>query len=122
MKITTFNPEIFTKDAAPIIKLFEELGFEQTHNKTGDEQVEFSAHRMKNADGFHVDIVEAPSTPREITAIRMNVDDFDAAYEMLIKRGFHEAQGFGNKTESSRYAIMVSPTGFIIDLVKHIPK
>jgi len=33
MKITTFNPSIITKEAEPVIKLFEELGFEQTHNK-----------------------------------------------------------------------------------------
>jgi len=33
MKITTFNPSIITKDAAPVIALFEELGFQQTHNK-----------------------------------------------------------------------------------------
>ena len=26
MKITTFNPQIITKDAEPIMKLFEELG------------------------------------------------------------------------------------------------
>ena len=29
MKITAFNPQIVTKDPEPIIKLFEELGFEQ---------------------------------------------------------------------------------------------
>jgi hypothetical protein len=29
MKITTFNPQIVTKDAEPIVKLFEELGFER---------------------------------------------------------------------------------------------
>ena len=33
MKITTFNPQIVTKNPEPIIKLFEELGFVQTHNK-----------------------------------------------------------------------------------------
>lgn len=48
MKITTFNPSIITKDAAPIIRLFEELGFKQTHNKAENVDVEFSAHRMKN--------------------------------------------------------------------------
>ena len=58
MKITTFNPAIITKESAPIIKLFEELGFEQTHNKAENVDVEFSAHRMKDASGFHVDVVE----------------------------------------------------------------
>lgn len=35
MKITTFNPQIITKDAEPVRKLFEELGFEQKHNPKG---------------------------------------------------------------------------------------
>ena len=121
MKITTFNPLIFTKDAEPIIKLFKELGFEETHNKTGTD-VEFSAHRMKDSNGFHIDITQVPGTPREITAIRMNVDGFDEAYTLLKEKGFREAEGFGNSTESSKYAIMVSPSGFIIDLIQHIKK
>lgn len=119
MKITTFNPVIYTKDAAPTIKLFKELGFEQTHNKIGSD-VEFSTHRMKDSNGFHIDIVQAPGTPREITAIRMNVDDFDEAYALLKEKGFREVEGFGNSTESSKYAIMKSPSGFIIDLIQHI--
>ena len=48
MKITTFNPSIITKDGESTIKLFEELGFQQTHNKAENVDVEFSAHRMKN--------------------------------------------------------------------------
>ena len=31
MKITSFNPLIATKDAEPIISLFEALGFEKRH-------------------------------------------------------------------------------------------
>ena len=120
MKITSFNPQIYTMDAESIIKLFEELGFEQRHNKTGDNEVKFSDHRMKDANGFHIDIVETPKTPREITAIRINVDDFEEAYDLLIQHGFKEAEGFGNTTESSKYAIMVSPLGFVIDLIQHI--
>ena len=33
MKITSFNPLIVAKDAEPVIKLFEELGFEKRHEK-----------------------------------------------------------------------------------------
>jgi len=32
MKITGFNPLIVTKDAEPVITLFEELGFAKQHN------------------------------------------------------------------------------------------
>ena len=35
MKITTFNPQIITKNAEPIVKLFEKLGFEKRHNPKG---------------------------------------------------------------------------------------
>ena len=35
MRITAFNPQIVTKDPEPIIKLFEELGFEKRHVKEG---------------------------------------------------------------------------------------
>ncbi len=121
MKITTFNPQIYTKDAEPIIKLFEELGFEQRHNKTGANEIEFSAHRMKDANGFHIDIVQAPGTPRELTSIRMNVDNLEEAYDLLIKHGFREAKGFApDSTESSKFAIMVSPSGFLMDIIEHI--
>ena len=33
MKITTFNPQIVTKYAESIIKLFEDLGFERRHHQ-----------------------------------------------------------------------------------------
>ena len=71
MKITTFNPSIITKDAEETIKLFKDLGFEQTHNKAENVDVEFSAHRMKDANGFHVDVVEVPSIPQTYPAIRI---------------------------------------------------
>ena len=32
MKITSFNPQIITKDAEAVAKLFEEMGFEKRHN------------------------------------------------------------------------------------------
>jgi len=120
MKITTFNPSIVTKDAEPVIKLFEELGFEEAHNKAEDVDIAFSAHRMKDANGFHVDVVEVPVIPQTYTNIRINVDNFDEAYEFFMSRGFREARGFApGKTESSKYAYLVSPTGFIIDICEH---
>ena len=123
MKITTFNPSIITKDAEATIKLFEELGFKQTHNKAENVDVEFSAHRMKNEGGFHVDVVEVPSIPQTYTAIRINVDDYDEAIEFFMSKGFREAKGFApSTTASSKYAYLVSPTGVIIDVCKHIKK
>ena len=123
MKITTFNPSIITKEAEPIIKLFEELGFQQTHNKAENVDVEFSAHRMKNEGGFHVDVVEVPVIPKTYTAIRINVDNYEEAYQFFISRGFRESKGFApSTTASSKYAYLVSPTGFIVDICEHVKK
>jgi len=123
MKITTFNPSIITKDAASTIELFEALGFKQTHNKAENEDVEFSAHRMKNEGGFHVDVVEVPVIPQTYSTIRINVDNFEEAYDFFISRGFREAKGFApSTTASSKYAYLVSPTGMIIDVCQHVKK
>jgi hypothetical protein len=121
MKITTFNPSIATNDAEPVIKLFEELGFEQTHNKVENKDVAFSSHRMKDSNGFHVDVVDVPALKQSYTAIRINVDDFDEAYKFFMDHGFREAKGFApSTTASSKYAYLVSPTGFIVDVCQHI--
>ena len=51
MKITGFRPLIVTKDAENVKKLFEDLGFEHRHTKTGIEGGENTAYAMKDADG-----------------------------------------------------------------------
>ena len=122
MKITTFNPMILTLKAEEVIKLFEELGFEVRHSPTigtGENQV--TNTRMKNADGFSIDILEVGSLPRPaIPAIRMNVDDFDEAYAILKEHGFTEAPGaFVSDTRSAKALLMLSPSRFLIDLVQH---
>ena len=123
MKITTFNPSIITNDAEPVIQLFKELGFEQTHTKAENNDVEFSAHRMKNEGGFHVDVVEVPAVKQTYTAIRINVDNYEEAIEFFMSKGFREARGFApSTTKSSKYAYLVSPTGVIYDICQHIKK
>ncbi|MER2056981.1 MAG: hypothetical protein ABTB30_16975 [Clostridia bacterium] len=123
MKITTFNPSIVVSDAEPVVKLFEELGFQQTHNKAENKDVEFSAHRMKNEGGFHVDVVEVPVIPKTYTGIRINVDNYEEAYAFFMDHGFREAKGFApSTTQSSKYAYLVSPSGFIVDVCEHVKK
>ena len=78
---------------------------------------------MKDENGFHVDVVEVPVSPQTYTVIRINVDDYDEAYDFFMSKGFHEAKGFApSTTASSRYAYLVSPNGMIIDLIQHIKK
>ena len=119
MKITTFNPLILSKDAANIVKLFEELGFEKRHNKEGED---FSSNRMKDANGFHVDVTQA-AVQQDMTSIRMNVDSFDEAYDLLTAHGF---KGISDEkardTGSSKSAMLVSPSGFTVTVVEHIRK
>ena len=124
MKITTFNPQIITKDAESIAELFQELGVEKRHRPEGIGELNVSGIRMKNEDGFYLDI-SSPETelPQDVTVIRMNVDDFDEAYDMLVKRGFRNF--YGDKTvemKSARSALMISPSGFAFNLVQHIKK
>lgn len=123
MTITSFNPLIVTKDAASVIALFEALGFERRHTKTGIND-DVTSVRMKytGEDGktFHVDITEAP-VPQDIATIRMNVRDFDEAYRMLGEKGFKNAQGDKiTETGTSRATMMVSPSGFSISVSEHI--
>ena len=112
MKITSFNPMIVTKNAEDVISLFEALGFERRHHKTGETEnseqgLGFSSVRMKDANGFHVDVCTAETDrfERDMTVIRMNVDDFDDAAELLKSHGFRESKVVPqNYTSSSKYA------------------
>ena len=124
MQITTFNPMILSKDADAVIALFEELGFKKTHAPTVDTGKSMvTSTRMKNADGFHIDIADVKSVPQDMTIIRMNVDDFDEAFEMLTARGFTHAGGEqAVETKNNKSALMTSPSGFAFDLCQHIRK
>jgi uncharacterized radical SAM superfamily protein len=122
MKITTFNPLILTKDAESIIKLFEDLGFERRHTKEGIDD-EAKNVRMKDANGFHIDICQTDRVPHDITYIRMNVDDFDEAFDLLTEHEFRVVnEGKIVDTGSSKLALMKSQSGFGIDLSQHIKK
>ena len=121
MKITSFNPLIVTKNAEPVISLFEELGFERRHVKEGISKNSATDTRMKDANGFYVDITQGDG---EWTMIRMNVDNLEEAVEFLEARGFHKARhDAANETidtASSKINVMVSPTGTIISVSQHI--
>ena len=60
---------------------------------------------------------------REFFCYLTLIDDFDDAYQMLISRGFKNYYGDQMvDTESSKSAIMISPSGFVINLIHHIKK
>lgn len=122
MDITTFNPQIITNDADSVMELFEELGFAKKHNPTGIGELDVTGIRMENKNGFYIDISSPDlQLPQDLTAIRINVDDFDAAYDILLSRGFKNI--YGEKTVdtgSSKSAMMIAPSGYAINLIQHI--
>ena len=122
MKITTFNPQIITNDAAPLVQLFQELGFEKRHYLKGIGEQGDEGIRMRDTNGLYLDIAQTNiPIPHDLEAIRMNVDDFDEVYEILMTHGFKNF--YGDKTvgtKSSKSALMISPSGFGVNLVQHI--
>ena len=126
MKITTFNPMIVTKEIEAVAGLFEELGFEKRHNPEGTSAVGngYKSYRMTDVNGFHVDVsTSTGALERDFTGIRMNVDDFDEAYDFLVSRGFINVQnGTVTDTGSAKACMLLSPSGFGINLIQHIRK
>ena len=121
MKITSFNPLIVTKDAESAIALFEAMGFEKRHAKEDISIDNVTDVRMKDANGFHVDVSQGDG---EWTMIRINVDDLEEAIAFLEARGFHKARHEAANetvdTGSSKFNIMVSESGFILAVSQHI--
>ena len=123
MKITSFNPMVLSARADDAIELFEALGFERRHQKKDIDDRTAASVRLKDVNGFHLDIVQVDVLPRDMTAIKMNVDDFEEGFELLTAHGFSIVQGGRiTNTGSSKSVMMVSPSGFAINLVKHIRK
>ncbi|MBR4159072.1 MAG: hypothetical protein IKT97_03315, partial [Spirochaetia bacterium] len=103
------------------IALFEALGFEKRHAKEGIGKNNVTDIRMKDANGFHVDISQGSG---EWTMIRMNVDNLEEAVKFFESRGFHKARHEAAHdtidTGSSKINIMVSPSGTIFSVSQHI--
>ena len=120
MKITSFNPLIVTKDIESVIMFFEAIGFERHHQKKGLSDLEITGVRLKNADGFCVDVATG-EFPQDRMLIRMNVDNMEEAVELLTAHGFKRAPEFDDtvETPSSRFNIMISPSGFTFNVIQH---
>ena len=113
MKITSFNPSIITKDLESVVSVFEALGFERKHNPTGTSALgnEYVSYRMTDANGFHVDVSRS-SAPRErdLTTIRMNVDDFDEAYELAKQEARKRRMDVRPSCETVHYFLFLPTT------------
>lgn len=122
MKITAFNPLILSPKADSSIKLFEALGFERRHEKTGIGDENVGSVDLKDENGFRVNVAQVDQMPQDMTVIRLSVRDFDEAYNILTAHGFVNARGGDTVTDTgtSKAALMMSPTGFGISLSQHI--
>ena len=120
MKITGFNPSILTSKPDELIPLFEDLGFEKSHSDHAAEGIVQGSARMKYAD-FRLDITSTDRFPQDKTLIRMNVDDMEEAYHLLLDHGFCNAMGDGVMIEAEHFrgAHLVSPSGFEIMVMQH---
>ncbi len=119
MKITSFNPLILTKEADAAIDLMKSLGFEIRHNVGNITDKDIVNVDMKDANGFRVDVAKV-DVPTDRIIIRMNVDNFEEAYDFLISKGFTNPSGRVVESKSSKSVMMVSPSGYAFDLCHHI--
>ena len=106
------------------IELFKSLGFEIRHHSDDiDERVPIST-RLKNKDGFIIDVNKSDKFPHDITLIRINVDNFDECYQLLKEFGFKNVAGEDHTVDVPHFkgAHMISPSGFNVMIMQHIKK
>lgn len=121
MKITGFCPLIVTKDAENVCKVFEDLGFERRHTKTGIEGGQNTNYNLKDANGNRINIASSEHVPQDLTAININVDNFQEAYDFFIAHGFVNTRGDKvTETGSARSTMLISPSKFMVVLTEHI--
>ena len=60
MKITSFNPQIITRDAEALVKLFGELGFEKSHKQEGIGEMDVTGIRLKDSNAVSIWISPSP--------------------------------------------------------------
>ena len=123
MKITGFCPMIVTEDAEKLVELFKELGFEHRHTKEGIEGGRNTNYAMVNEAGHRIAVASSQHMPKDLTAVNINVDDFEEAYQFFIDRGFVNPRGDRvTETGSSKSTLLFSPSGFAVNITEHIKK
>lgn len=121
MKISNFSTLIISPNTDDIISVFEDLGFERQHQKNFSTGDDITSNVLVDGDGHMISIASAP-VPKDMTVIRMNVDNFEEAYAFLKSKGFVNANGTDKveDTGTSKAALLFSPSGFAISLAQHI--
>ena len=123
MKSTGFCPLIVTKDAEAVMRVFEDLGFTRRHTKTDIEDGANTSFAMKDENGNRINIASSETIPQDLTAININVDNFQEAYDFLISHGFVNPRGDKvTDTSSSKATLLFSPSGFAVNISEHLKK
>ncbi len=123
MKITGFCPIIVTRNPESVMKVFEILGFERRHTKTDIEGGANTNYNMKDANGNRIHIASSEKIPQDLTALNINVDNFQEAYDFFIAHGFVNPRGDKvTDTSSSKATMLFSPSGFAVNISEHIKK
>ena len=121
MKITGISPLIISQNADSLVKVFEELGFEVAHTKRDIEEGANTNFNLKDGNGNRINIASSKTVPQDITAISINVDNFEEAYDFMIAHGFVNPRGDKvTDTSSSRATLLFSPSGAAVNIAEHI--
>ena len=121
MKITGFRPLIVTKDSEFVIKVFEEIGFERRHHRTGIENGENELVVMQDADGNRVNIATSETVPQDLMGVSINVDNFQEAYDFFLSRGFINPRGDKvTDVAAAKGTMVIAPSGFVVTINEHI--
>ena len=76
---------------------------------------------MKDANGNRIDLASSKKLERDLLSIKINVDNFEEAYEFFKSKGFVNTRGDQiTITSSSKDTFMISPTGLGITLSQHL--
>ncbi len=103
-----FHPLIMSQNAEDIVSLLEELGFEKQNN--GHDDV-----RLKDHNGFFLDVVQTENAPQDKTGICISTDRFEEAYSLLLGKGFQNT----NTADAGQSVCLVSPSGLAVLLCRN---
>lgn len=76
---------------------------------------------MKDANGNRITVSSTTKDRPDITAISINVDNFQEVYDFFIGKGFIDPRGGKlTDTSSSTDTMLISPSGFAVVITEHI--
>lgn len=119
MKIKTFYPALFVKDAEAAIKSLETFGFSVAHDRVAPSEHKNEMRVLKDAEGRHVDVINLVAAPKNFVGIRVNVEDYAETVAELEAQGYKNMVTGGVDSEVSHSTMMFSPDGIPYMIIEH---